>query len=134
MKKIIFSLTLLLVVLNSFSQTSAPTKDYYLKKSKTQKTVGWIMLVGGVTLFTVGLISGTKKLVQDPLNAKAQGQAFLVISGIGISLGSIPFLVSGKNNARKAAAISFNNQKILYLQQDGFALKSQPTLTLKIKL
>lgn len=138
MKKIIFFLTLLQFVLKSFSQTTAPSKDYYLKKSKTQKTVGWVMLGGGVVMTTTGLIIASNQINEDPFEYtfgnKGTGSAIVTDAGIGISLGSIPFFISSAKNARKAATISFNNQKILFPQQNSFVSKTQPTLTLKIIL
>ena len=55
-----------------------------------------------------------------------------MIAGAATALGSIPFFISSAKNARRAAAISFNNQKILFPQQNTFVLKTQPTVTLKI--
>jgi hypothetical protein len=140
MKKIVFSLTLLLFLVKSFSQTPALSKDYYLKKSKTQKTVAWVMLGGGVAMATIGLIIVNKQVNDDPFNTlnnlgTVGGSAILGIVGIGSALGSIPFFISSAKNARRAAAaISFNNQKILFPLQNNFVLKTQPALTLKIEL
>ena len=59
MKKIIFSLPLLLLAFNLFSQ--APTTpnhsiDYYLKKSKSQKTAANILLGGGAVCILTALL------------------------------------------------------------------------------
>jgi len=141
MKKIIFSLTLSLFVIQSFSQTATNqtlSKDYYLKKSKTQKTVAWCMLGGGVAMATIGLVLVDKQINND-FNSfnnlgSAGGSAILGIAGIGTALGSIPFFISSAKNARRAAAISFNNQKMLFPLGNSFVLKTQPTLILKIEL
>ena len=134
MKKIFFCLTLLLLTVKSFSQTPALSKEDYLKKSKTQKTVGWVMLGGGVAMTTIGYVIITQQVNDDPLNAITTGQGYVVlmIAGAATALGSIPFFISSAKNARRAAAISFNNQKILFPQQNTFVLKTQPTVTLKI--
>ncbi len=139
MKKIICFLTLLLFVAKSFSQSTTLSKDYYLEKSKTQKTVAWVMLGGGVAMATAGLVITNKHVNDDPFEAlnnlgTTGGSAILTIAGIGSALGSIPFFISSAKNARKAATISFNNQKILFPQQNIFVLKTQPALTLKIEL
>lgn len=138
MKKIVFSLTLLLFAVKLFSQSAAFSKDYYLKKSKTQKTVGWVLLGGGVTMTTAGYLLLIKQANDDPLNtfvgAKGQGYVMLMTAGAATTLGSIPFFISSAKNARKAATISFNNQNMLFPQQNSFVLKTQPTLTLKIPL
>ena len=134
MKKIFFCLTLLLLTVKSFSQTPALSKEDYLKKSKTQKTVGWVMLGGGVAMTTIGYVIINQQVNDDPLNAITTGQGYVVlmIAGAASALGSIPFFISSAKNARRAAAISFNNQKILFPQQNTFVLKTQPTVTLKI--
>ena len=134
MKKIFFCLTLLLLTVKSFSQTPALSKEDYLKKSKTQKTVGWVMLGGGVAMTTIGYVIINQQVNDDPLNAITTGQGYVVlmIAGAATALGSIPFFISSAKNARRAAAISFNNQKILFPQQNTFVLKTQPTVTLKI--
>ncbi len=72
MKKIIISLTLLLFIVNLFGQTPALSKDYYLKKSKNQKTVGWVMLGGGVAMTTIGIVIAggqTNNQLNDPFGA-----------------------------------------------------------------
>ena len=134
MKKIFFCLTLLLLTVKSFSQTPALSKEDYLKKSKTQKTVGWVMLGGGVAMTTIGYVIINQQVNDDPLNAITTGQGYVVlmIAGAATALGSIPFFIRSAKNARRAAAISFNNQKILFPQQNTFVLKTQPTVTLKI--
>lgn len=138
MKKIVPSLLLLLFVVKSFSQSPALSKDYYLEKSKTQKTIGWVMLVGGVAMTTIGLVITDKQINDDPLGYaftdKGTGSLILTILGMGTAVVCIPFFISSKKNARKAATISFKNQKILFPLQNTFVLKTQPALTLKIEL
>ena len=131
MKKIIYTFTILLFVLKSFSQTPTPSKDYYLQKSKNQKNSAWIMLGGGVAMTTIGMIQAINNFSLFEPSTKGE---FLVAAGIGTALGSIPFFISSSKNARKAATISFNNQNILMLQQNSFVSKMQPTITLKISL
>jgi hypothetical protein len=144
MKKIIFSLTLLLFVLNTFSQ--APTtpnhsRDYYLKKSKNQKKAANILLAGGaVCILTAFLIpkgeeeTNTGSFFREYKNDGIRS-AFGGIGSLSM-LGSIPIYILSSKNKRKAnaATISFNNQKVLSPQQNTFVLKTQPTLTLKIIL
>jgi hypothetical protein len=138
MKKIFFYLTLWLFVVQLFSQTPALSKDYFLKKSKSQKTIAWCMLGGGVAMATVGLVSVGKQINSD-LNSfnnlgSAGGSAILGIAGIGSALGSIPFFISSAKNSRRAAAISFSNEKLLFPMRNTFVLKTQPSLILKIEL
>ncbi len=136
MKKIVFFLTLLFLAVKSFSQTPVLSKDYYLKKSKTQKTIGWVMLGGGAAMTTVSYLLLIKQAKDDYFNAIMTGEGYVIVmaAGAATALGSIPFFISSAKNARKAATLSFNNQNILFPQQNTFVLKTQPTLTLKIQL
>ena len=142
MKKIIFSLTLVFIFAEIFGQTEAGktfSKDYYLQKSKNQKTVAWLMLGGGTALAITGFVLANKQIDDnDPLNLDnleaGGGFAILGFVGVGTALGSIPFFISSVKNKRKAASISFNNQKILVPLQNTFVLKTQLAFTLKIHL
>jgi hypothetical protein len=133
-KKIILPLTLLLFIVQSFSQAPAHTKDYYLQKSKNQKTTGWVLLAGGTTMAVIGAIifSQSDFLSSDDPGTDAGG--FLFVGGIVADLASIPFFIGSAKNARKAATISFNNQKIVFPQHNGFAARTLPSITLRIGL
>lgn len=143
MKKIIFSLALLLFVFNLFSQAPAipnHSRDYYLKKSKNQKKTANILLAGGavciLTAFLIpkGEVTNVGYFTTEHSNDGIRG----ALGGVGglSMLGSIPFYILSSKNKRKAnpATISFNNQNVLSPQQNTFVLKTQPTLTLKIML
>ena len=141
MKKAIFSLTLVFIFAKIFGQTEASrtaSKDYYLKKSKNQKTVGWVMLGGGVAMTTIGLVIGgnVESSPYDPLGGVGEsgGAAIVVIAGIASALGSIPFFISSAKNKGRASTLSFSTPRLLLPQQNNLAWKMQPTLKLKIEL
>jgi hypothetical protein len=136
MKKIALTMALICFALSLFSQATSDTtfsKDYYLQKSKNQKTTGWVLLAGGTTMAIVGTLIFSKSdfLSGDP-DADIGGVLF--VGGLVADLVSIPFFISSSKNARKAATITINNQKILSPQQNAFTFKPQPTITLKIGL
>ncbi len=60
MRKIIFSTILFLINTSLFSQQTNSelplTQQAYLKKSKDQKKVGWILLGSGAALLATGLV------------------------------------------------------------------------------
>ena len=68
----------------------------------------------------------------DPFGLdKSTGPVIVAAVGAGVALGSIPFFISSAKNKRRAAAISFNNQKILFPLQRFLVLKTQRAVTLK---
>lgn len=118
--------------LQTFSQestTSVYNKDYYLKKSKTQKTIGWVVLGAGTSLIAAGLITGSGK--SDDLGDVFAGGAYIV-SGVVLDAVSIPFFVSAsKNKKRAVAAVAFRIQP-MFQPKNNFAISQQPTLSVKI--
>ncbi len=57
MKKIILSFFALLIIAKTFSQTSPNlgiSKDNYLQKSKTNRTIAWILMGSGVGMIVTG--------------------------------------------------------------------------------
>lgn len=117
------------------------TRDYYLTKSKNQKTIGWILAGSGAGLIVAGLIVGDQDNSNNGSNNSGLdlGPNFdvglwLVGGGIAAGLASIPFFISCRKNARKAGAIGLSNQKIVMPQGSAFTTKMQPTVSLKIPL
>lgn len=114
---------------------STHTGEYYLQKSKSQKTAAWVMLGGGVALTIVGAVGFTAN--SDLIfveNSTADAYAFVALVGAGLSLGSIPLFIASGRNHRKAATFSVKSQPIFIPQQNSFAFKSQPAVSLVIPL
>jgi uncharacterized membrane protein len=134
MKKTITFLMLLLFTVNAFSQTipnNEFSKEYYLKKSKNQKTTGWILLSGGTLMTVVGVI-GFSDSWYSSSNSTTDAYGFIMLGGVVSGLGSIPFFIMSGNNARKAATISLINQPVFSPMQGSLVLNSQPALSVKI--
>ena len=135
MKKIVFFLALLILVTQSFSQTppnsGASSASDYLKRSRNQKKAGWILLAGGTAMAVGGAITFNYNWNYGSYTA-TDISGFVMLGGIVADLVSIPLFISSGANKRKAS-ILLNSQKILVPQQSAFALRSQPTLTLKIE-
>ncbi|PWA07395.1 hypothetical protein [Flavobacterium psychrotolerans] len=132
MRKIFFTLTLLLFTLRIFGQAIPNTefsKDYYLQKSKNKKTTGWILLASGAVMTVVGVVGFSNS---DFLDDSSDRYGYLMLGGPVISLGSIPFFISYGNNARKAATLAVTNQPIYIPRQGSLVLNSQPSLSFKI--
>ena len=140
MKKIIFSLTLLLFVVTSFEQTNPSpkfSKTFYLQKNKTQKTIGWVLLGGGTAMVVGGAISYPKNgyvptsfSSEPPLLAND----IIILIGTASDIISIPFFISAHKNKKRAASVAIANQKILWSQKNNIGFVTQPSFTIKIPL
>jgi hypothetical protein len=140
MKKTILPLVFILTTASSFAQTTSTdvkTKEYYITKSRHQKTIGWIMLGGGVALTGLGIAIGAAETIDYALGSSSNtgaGTAFVIV-GAASTLGSIPFFISAGHNKSKAAELAFNMQPVPTLNvTKKFATTFQPSLMLKIFL
>jgi len=131
MKKIIIFLMLLILSSSSFSQEVIPSQPYsrddYLKKSKEQKTTGWIVFSGGVAL---GTISAITILTNSGSYTSVLG---ICLGGV-ITIFSVPFFNAAVHNKEKAIRLSFKNESAPLIQKSSFIYRSVPSLTLKITL
>ena len=136
MKRIIFSLAFLIFTVSSFSQTStgaAFSRDYYLKKSKTQRTTGWILLGSGVCMVVVGGLTYEQSplLSSEPQPSNTLSDV-LVISGLGAMVVSVPFFISAHHNKKMAASVAIKNANIILQVAESSIIKKQPTLSLEV--
>lgn len=137
MKKIILSITLFFLILTAFGQANSPalSKNYYLNKDKSQKTVAWIMLGAGLAMGATALLLGNKQINDDPFSIlENTGPIILLFGGMGTTLVSIPFIIFAAKNKRRAASVSFGTRRNLFLQQNTSTYSMQPSVTLKIGL
>ena len=136
MKKILLALILVLIVIKSFSQEPASpslSKEDYLKKSQQQKKTAWILLATGTAMAVGGIIVVNNTFSLES-NSATDIAAVVALAGIITDLVSIGFFVGSSNSKQRAARIAISNQHISFPQQNVFALKMQPALTLKIAL
>ena len=128
MKKSIICTMLLIFSITTFCQDIPPaspmTQQDYLKKSKTQKTIGFVLIgVGAATLIA---ISGG--------NTDLGTVGPLAVIGTVCILTSIPvFIASGKNKRRaKNASLSFNFEKLRFIQPARISFPAVPGIALKL--
>ena len=112
MKKILAVLALLYCTLHSFGQakTNVPlTKDDYLLKSKKQKKVARILLVGAAGL--------------------------LGLAGVAAMAGSILFFKASAKNKKRAAAASayFKTERMLRPSLTGMTTHPYPSVAISVK-
>jgi len=146
MKKIIVSLTALIIGMSCFCQRAdslQAIKTDYLRKSKNQKTAAWVLLGGGIALTVTGMIiysnAYTNAVENDPwyfgTDANPTG-AVIATVGLLSSAGSIPlFIASGKNKKRALAiSTSFKMEKASMVQRAMVVRRSYPALSIRIGL
>lgn len=111
------------------------SKAAFLKKSKTQKTIGWAMLGGGVAMIVGGggLFVNNFELFSRKHDDAAGAGVVLFLCGAGSTLGSIPFFISSAHNAKNAARISMGSEEIFVPQQNNYTVKMQPSVTFTIQ-
>lgn len=124
------------VLFNSSYTDSVNSKAYYLKKSKTQRIVGWSMLGGGVAMAVAGggLFVNNFELFSRNNDDEAGAGAVLFLCGVGCSLGSIPFFISAAHNSKNAARVTMGGRQFLIPEQNSFSTKMQPAITVTINL
>ena len=136
--RVLLTIFLLLSVMTLSAQGTKETKEYYLNKSKNQKTAGYILAGGGAALIISGIIVGNGDNNNDPneldFGPNFDAGLWLVGGGLVSALASIPLFISSGNNARKAASIVFGHQKIMIPQFYSQKRIIQPAISLKIHL
>ena len=142
MKKLILFLAFFSMLTKGFNQQiEAPkkelTKQEYLKKSKSQRTAGGIILGGGAILIGAGLATslgnGLANLFEQEAKKNNSGDVLTVL-GVFSFAGIIPLLISAGKNKRKALSLSVKNQPSQVLQNNRLYSKMIPSLTFKINL
>ena len=122
-------------------EAPAASRAYYLQKSKNQKAVAWILAGSGTAMMITGaLINGSQNMGnivgafigETPTNENKGLWLFYV--GGAATITSIPFFISSHKNKKRAASVALTNQNIYVPWQSNFAVKTQPTLTLKLNL
>jgi len=147
MKKQLLLIFLLVSATITFSQQNNPspalTKQDYLKKSKSQKTVAWILLGGGVVMTSTAFAVGMNKIVNDlgcllcPEQPKSSADGeVLFYTGLAAMAGSIPFFIISSKNKKRANNVSafFKMENRTFMQQQTIAKTGYPALSFKIKL
>ena len=126
--KPIFLIILLSYSISLFSQQTSSVNTDYLKKSKTQKTLGWILMGSGIVSTGVGSIQ------VNPNYGSNTNRNGLLIVGLAAIGTSIPLFIASVKNRRKATSLSFQMHQIPQLQQTSIVYYPMPSLRLKISL
>ncbi len=126
------SITLIIMLafsLSVFSQQTTPTvNNDYLKKSKSQKTIAWLLTGGGAVVWFLGF---SQYMDQTDNQGATKGKPAMLIGGVSVISGIILFKAFSKNK-RRANAVGFKMEGIPAFQQRSFVYYSYPALSLKI--
>src|SRR6266513_2121170 len=98
MKKNLATILFLLFTLSAFSQNKAHNKDYYLQRSKHQKTFFYAFAGTGTGLIITGII--LKAAHSGPYTEYYTG-GFLVVGGLAAVAISVPFFTASKKNKHR---------------------------------
>ena len=109
MKKLTVTLLAALYFLSATGQDTL-TKDFYLQRSKNQKTAAWVLLGGGALATIGGAIWFNETFSIDIFgpdkNPGENTAGFVMIAGVGAMLGSIPLFISSAHNKKRAESMA----------------------------
>lgn len=107
--RLILLLVTVLLSTQAFTQASRSNeyrREYYLQKSKRQKSTAFGLLIGGTVGVTAGLLIGDGH--NSSFSDAVYGALLAGAGGICV-LASIPVFISSENNKRKATLIVQTN-------------------------
>ena len=116
------------------------TRAYYLAKSKSQLTAGWIIFGVGAAATLTGVIVKTAQVsfyivTIGTSSYNSNAPAILMIAGGACMLGSIPLFISSHDNKRKAIELSIAPK----MEENGelvqmYTGRYQPAISIKLNL
>ncbi|MBK8519946.1 MAG: hypothetical protein IPL54_03395 [Chitinophagaceae bacterium] len=90
------------------------TEEFYLRRSKNYRIVGWSTLIGGIVLSGAGLLIGSSSNYNS---ASSTSAGVLVVAGAVSGIVSIPFMIMATGYKHKARVMVDN-------QKTGFGIPS----------
>jgi hypothetical protein len=135
---------LMIVAINTHAQEipadTVKNKQYYLWKSKSQKTAGWIIFGVGATALLTGVTVRAAEtsfyiVTIGSSSNSSNAPEILMIGGAVFMVGSIPLFISAHDNKLKTIQLSIGPkmEENAELSQ-MYVGKYQPAISFKIKL
>lgn len=88
------------------SMTDPELGRYYLQKSRSQKTIGWVLLGGGLALYTAGVASFSNSIFTE----STAGSEVMILAGSLSTIACIPlFITAAKNKGRAEILLRHEN-------------------------
>jgi hypothetical protein len=141
MKKIVLILLLLSFTFSGYSQRiikETSEANYYLQKSKKQKTAAWILLSGGTVMCASGYIFFIYESFQGDgiYGTKAKLALAMFYGGGAAIVGSIPLFIASARNKGIATSVTtgLKMEKTISQLQPDFVKATYPALSLNINL
>lgn len=105
-------------ILNSY-----PASASHLSKANTNYTVGSVLMGGAVVCMAINLVLEIDRTSQaNQGKIKSSDPTFLLV-GSGLMLASLPFIISGSSQSKKAVDRYILDQKKQSLNNQGFYLQ-----------
>jgi hypothetical protein len=106
MKHVSGLIVALLLLVQATAQEPLVVKDkqYYLNKSKSQKTTAWILGGAGTAMVIGGAIAFGRNF--ELFGPGGETEALIMVAGVPVALASIPFFISAAKNKGKAEAMA----------------------------
>ena len=129
--KAILLFVLLVSCIQLFAQEPVRDQDYYLLKSKRQKSGGRALLIVGTVAIAGGVLIGNSN--SSSFSDAAVG---VVIGGLGVCavVGSVPLFIASGRNKRKGMGMTFDIRQLPNPLKQSVGYSAIPSLTLKIPL
>lgn len=109
MKKLILICLGLAFAFQVAAQQQPNTKEYYLEKSKRNKTTGFILAGAALAMIATGILTMNDKSIMTENSSFSSGAVIMGI-GVGASLARIPLFISANNNVKKSAVLSLDRK------------------------
>ena len=139
MKRIFILFLILAFSIQAFNQVDTAFRNTaiqtdYLKKSKNQKTVGWVFLGTGTAMIITGGLIGVNSMATHPYggNEELNAGIILVATGIILDLASIPLFITATHNKKKAATLGIRNENVPKVMNGKMMQSSMPSLSFKM--
>jgi hypothetical protein len=149
MSTLLSSMLLLLSTVTTFNEPSDSLQqkdyDYYIQRSKSQKSAATVLLVTGVIIGTVTLLVAVGTALGDGLTTivtlgttqpEHHSYTIPLLLSVAAIVGAVPLYIAASRNKRKATAISLDAGigSGPRLQQRSVKNYAYPSLSLKIRL
>jgi len=110
---------------------SGSTKQDYLKRSRKEKTTGWILSGQGVLFVSMGLID-PKFLHNDPGEPGVRG--LTIVGGLVSIFGGVILFIGAAKDRKQVVSLLLKHETVPQVYKPGFVSTTISSLALKVSL